>query len=129
MREHRLLVVGMNPSSYVGPERRSLALSRLGEWMNYVGVRHFSFVNASPNAGKFRMRDVQWDVINDCLKSKYHAVVAIGNVASRVLERLSVDHFSLPHPSGLNRKLNDADYVERVLRECRDYVRERRDDN
>lgn len=121
----RILVIGMNPSSYVGPSRRSLALSRLNEWMDYVGVRYFSFVNAVPTPGVARIRDVQWDVLRECVEFGYDSVIALGKLASLATRRVGGECFELPHPSGLNRKLNDAAYVERVLTECRRYVMDR----
>ena len=37
------------------------------------------------------------------------------------LSKIGVEHFKLPHPSGLNRKLNDKKYVNKVLKECYEY--------
>ena len=53
------------------------------------------------------------------------AVVALGNKASDHLKRLGVEHFKLPHPSGLCRKNNDKKYVDQVLKECQSYINER----
>lgn len=117
-----VLVVGMNPSSYVGPDRRSLAMSKLNVWMEGIGIHYFSFVNASPDPGVARVRDVQWDVLEKCLAYEYDAVLSLGGFASRILQRLGARHFRLPHPSGLNRQLNDSEYVRRILSECRDYI-------
>ena len=50
-------------------------------------------------------------------------VVALGNEAEQHLNRLGVKHFKLPHPSGLNRKLNDKKYVDQILKECKTYLK------
>lgn len=50
--------------------------------------------------------------------------VALGNNAAKALRALSLPFFQLPHPSGLNRKLNDKTYVEYVLDECKEYIHE-----
>lgn len=55
-----------------------------------------------------------------------HIVVCLGRISHRsVLEMISLGMLSpgtvvlnLPHPSGMNRKLNDKDYVEHALSEC-----------
>ena len=51
-------------------------------------------------------------------------VVALGNNASKALTKASVSHFKLPHPSGLNRQLNNKKYVAKRLKECYNYIRE-----
>lgn len=50
------------------------------------------------------------------------AVVALGKEASKLLNRDMVAHFSLPHPSGMNRQINDKEYVAEELRKCREYL-------
>lgn len=49
-------------------------------------------------------------------------VVALGDVASKRLDELKQSHFKLPHPSGLNRKLNDKDFLDSKLQECKDWL-------
>ena len=50
------------------------------------------------------------------------AIIALGNAASKKLSDLNLSHFVLPHPSGLNRKLNDKKYVKKILRECKKWI-------
>lgn len=52
----------------------------------------------------------------------HHKVVALGDAASKHLDSIGLKHFKLPHPSGLNRKLNDKKYVDQVLGECYRYL-------
>jgi len=47
-------------------------------------------------------------------------VVALGSTASKRLAE--VPHFRLPHPSGLNRKNNDKEFLQTALDDCRSYV-------
>lgn len=51
-------------------------------------------------------------------------VVALGNEASKFLSENNQEHFKLPHPSGLNRKLNDEVYVKEQLKKCREFISE-----
>lgn len=46
--------------------------------------------------------------------------VALGNAASKALGE--VPHFKLPHPSGLNRQLNDKAFVADKLAECKTWL-------
>ena len=49
-------------------------------------------------------------------------VVALGAKASERLSLNDVKHFVLPHPSGLNRQLNDKTLITTALRMCKNYV-------
>lgn len=53
----------------------------------------------------------------------YVRVVALGRKASKHLRQLGVENFfELPHPSGLNRKLNDENYVNSELAKCQKWL-------
>lgn len=49
-------------------------------------------------------------------------VIALGELASSRLQREDLAHFKLPHPSGLNRQLNDTEFVANKLREAKEYI-------
>jgi hypothetical protein len=51
------------------------------------------------------------------------AIIALGKAASERLSAAQVHHFSLPHPSGLNRRINDQNYIEEALAEAYLYIR------
>jgi len=40
------------------------------------------------------------------------------------LTKENVPHLKIPHPSGLNRVLNDKKTVDKFLRHCKDYIGE-----
>ena len=49
--------------------------------------------------------------------------IALGKEASKYLASDRVDNFfELPHPSGLNRKLNDKKWLEEQLNKCKDFI-------
>lgn len=48
-------------------------------------------------------------------------IVALGKNATYVLEKLKLEFLEMPHPSGLNRKLNDTTYANRKICELRQY--------
>jgi hypothetical protein len=47
-------------------------------------------------------------------------VVALDVNASKALK--IVKHYKLPHPSGLNRKINDLNYLQSELSQCKLFV-------
>ena len=48
-------------------------------------------------------------------------VIAQNPGPGQALAKININHFKLPHPSGLNRKLNDKVYVQKILSECKEY--------
>ena len=52
-------------------------------------------------------------------------IVALGKSATKALNKLEVEFLELPHPSGLNRKLNDKVYTEECIRSLRLWCRDR----
>lgn len=51
-------------------------------------------------------------------------IVALGKKASERLDSFWNFHFVLPHPSGLNRKLNDKEYVDKCLSNIKRWINE-----
>jgi hypothetical protein len=49
-------------------------------------------------------------------------VIALGINAAKALDKINVPKFSMPHPSGLNRKLNNKKYLDKCLTDCRVYI-------
>lgn len=49
-------------------------------------------------------------------------VICLGNKSSDLLGKHGVHHYKLPHPSGLNRKLNDGKWLDKQLRECKKWL-------
>ena len=120
----RVLVVGMNPSSYNTnhKDRKNHTFDRLKRWFTYAGVDYFSFVNCCPDPGDVKFSDVDYDTLIQCLDG-YEKIVAIGNFASTVLSRLNIMHFKLPHPSPRNRMFNDKTFEPVMLSGLKSYVR------
>ena len=115
-----VLVVGINPSS-ADPSKVSSTIKRLHRWMDNVGVSYFSFVNCISRSGAYTLKDVEYEFLKESVLG-YNRVVALGGFPSRALSKLEVEHFVMPHPSRLNRKLNDAEYERYMIEECRKYV-------
>ena len=61
--------------------------------------------------------------LNSAIEKNHIKVVALGNEAKKYLLKAGINEFFiLPHPSGRNRKLNDAEFVKKTLDQCRDYI-------
>jgi hypothetical protein len=116
----RVLIVGINPSSArdIG---RNTTWRRLPCWADFLGIDKFSFTNCIYTPGPYKFSDVDLDLIKSCTEG-HDRVVALGNFASKVLQKINVNHFTLPHPSGLNRKLNDKAFELDQLVKCKEYI-------
>lgn len=55
--------------------------------------------------------------------SSYNKIIAVGKTAAKALEIAGIDHFPVPHPSGLNRFWNDKDQAAAMIESIREYVR------
>jgi hypothetical protein len=53
-------------------------------------------------------------------------IVALGKAAHNYLKKQGLEHFTLPHPSGLNRALNDKIRLDEQLKACKAYIEEKR---
>ena len=51
-------------------------------------------------------------------------VIALGKTSSKALRSMRIAHFTLPHPSGLNRQNNDAEFIKSSLKECKEWLDE-----
>lgn len=55
---------------------------------------------------------------------KEDKIIALGKNAAKHLDTLKVKYFELPHPSGLNRKLNNKSELKRLLNNCKEWLDE-----
>ena len=89
--------------------------------MSACGFQHFSFVNCIEKTGKYNKADVRLDMLKT-ISSGYNYILALGNFVSESLETIDLDHFKAPHPSGLNRLLNDKNYEHDMLDRMKRYL-------
>ena len=108
------LILGINPSPVAF--RKNHSLHRLSEWMTFLGYETYCFSNVIPYEGNYTQRDVDLDFVRESTKG-HDIIVALGGFVSKTLQRAGIDHIPLPHPSPLNRKLNDKEYEKAMLRD------------
>jgi uracil-DNA glycosylase len=115
-----VILVGINPSGK--PFRKNCSLDKMNVWMEALGFHHYSFSNVIPYEGEYKMKDVDLNFVRSFV-NEYKKVIALGGFASQALKRAGVEHYTLPHPSPLNRKLNDREYENNCLKECKEWLR------
>jgi len=61
--------------------------------------------------------------LNIAIKKKHIKVIALGVEAKKYLLAAGIEEFfCLPHPSPKNLLLNDKDFVDKTLEQCRSYI-------
>lgn len=116
----KILVIGINPSSDKKIKKNS-SIDKLNKWMSFLNYEHYSFINVINTTGKYTKNKVDYKFVSSC-STNYNKIIALGNFVSNVLDELNINHFVMPHPSPLNRKLNDKDYEKQILIECKKWI-------
>lgn len=118
----KVLVIGINPSDKKVVTKNS-TLYRLENWMDHLGLGVFSFVNVIPEPGCYKKEDIDYDRLRKVCRG-HNKILALGSFVSEALDKIEVPHYKLPHPSPLNRQLNDKQYEDMILVECGKYLGE-----
>jgi len=118
----KVLVIGINPSDKKTIQKNS-TFHRLENWMDNLGLGVFSFVNVIPEPGCYKKEDIDYDRLRKVCNG-HSKILALGSFVSEALDKIEVPHFKLPHPSPLNRQLNDKSFEDSMLVECAKYLGE-----
>lgn len=119
----KVLIVGLNPSNRktINKVNKNSTFDRLNKWMNHCGIEHYSFINCINDRGNYINCNVDYDSLKTAVVG-YKKILALGDIASKSLININVDHFRLPHPSPRNRVLNDSVIEKIIIELCREYV-------
>lgn len=119
-RSTEVLVLGINPSGK--KYRKNCSLDRLHKWMAILGYTYYSFSNVIPYTGKYKKNMVDINALFEYSK-EHDKIISLGRFVSDILNEQNIDHFLMPHPSPLNRQLNDPMFEEMALKKCSEYLR------
>ena len=132
----KILFVGSNPSQKAGKtvafwhDARSTKI--LNKWTSRLDgsqIESISFANVS-NAvtpGNRPLTSSEIQVASPRLKADIDKmqptkIIALGKTAEKALTLLGLQFYAMPHPSGLNRLLNDPAYVEEKINGLKNYI-------
>ena len=119
----KVIFVGMNPSKVLISTSKGSSHKRFHEWLDYLGINFVTFINLSndPHWDK-KYSTFDHDAVQEQLEG-YDRIVTWGSMVSEYITRLNgYSHYMLPHPSGLNRLLNNPMYVKSKLDGCKRYL-------
>ena len=127
-----ILFVASNPSRLNTDPQVAIIGSKsektFNGWVEYLAPDgQYKVVNVSDKilAHKETLKKSDYDLFKlaaHVFNPSITKVVALGNTASTALEKLDVEYFKIPHPSPLNRFLNNTVQVEAVLEECKKWL-------
>lgn len=132
----RIAIVGSNPSQASSGTSPFLPGTRsrevINRWLIEANIcrseLYLEFHNIADYVTKNNRALNKSEIINQIphIKSKLQGcwkVVALGKTAEKALTIAGIEHLALPHPSGLNRKLNDPRYVQECIDKLREYAK------
>lgn len=116
IRQPWVVFIGDKPSPRMKPGAKAFegasCEARLKEWIRTVCYGHtYRVYNYSEEAAEIW---TLWHIEDGDI------LIALGNNASKWLNIHK--HFKLPHPSGRNRQINDKEFIEKKLAECKKYI-------
>ena len=97
-------------------------------WAEYlVPSGDYKVVNVSNQVteGNRPLKKTEFDLLGLCNHAIHPSVtkiVAMGNIAASALDQIGIKYYKIPHPSPLNRFLNNTTQVESVLEDCKKYL-------
>jgi hypothetical protein len=89
----------------------SRSIAKVRVWLDMLAIREPLFIHVG---------DTRLDRALLAMKRGGYPIVALGATASKACR--GTKHFTMPHPSGRNRLLNNHDYVELCIKRCRAYL-------
>lgn len=110
-----ILIVGDKPSRFNKDPRIAFfgarCEPRLQGWLVKLGIAECKIINRT---------DEDFEYYREQARIHSWKVIALGVNASKALK--GVGHFIMPHPSGLNRQINNKHFIDKRIAACRKYL-------
>lgn len=115
----KILIVGQSPSKknidpkipFVGTQ----SLNNLNAWTDFLEIAEYNIINSNDTV---EAKNADLDHLKNNIVG-FDKIIALGKIANSALNKLKVDHITLPHPSPKNLKLNDKKYLKEALLEAK----------
>lgn len=131
-----VVFIGSNPSvksaSIIPFYRDTKSLKVIEGWFDKLGETpittiHFLNVSNAPTVNNRPLKVSEIKANLDNLNSDIEGlnpdkIVTLGRTAEKALTLLRREFYAMPHPSGLNRQLNDPTFVEEKISGLRVYL-------
>jgi len=104
-----------NSTAFVG----TISYKRLLEWIYEMDLDISNIVTYNKDKTPW----IAWSPRSPHI-SQGAKIIVLGKEAKKEAEKYELDFFEMPHPSGLNRKLNDKKWLKKQLKACENYIKE-----
>lgn len=131
-----VVIVGSNPSnkspddSAFHPSTKSRqTVDKWFEGIDEYDISYINLVDKKTDSNKpLKVTDINENEVKKKLVNitayKSHKIIACGNMASAGLKKAGIQHFKMPHPSGLNHFWNDKEKAKEKIEEMLSWLRE-----
>lgn len=136
-----VIFIGSNPSQSAHSDRAFCASTSSGktlrEWVwkleiSTKAVETYNLANKpTPKNRPLKVAEIKASLpaLENHIEFKHYyykycniKLVGVGKTAQKALTLLGYNFFAMPHPSGLNRQLNDPQFIEGKIKELREYL-------
>lgn len=138
----RIVFLGSNPSiksdSLQPFWHNTKSMKTLSSWIDSIDTAIYvmDFLNVSnlptPGNRPLKVSEIRNNLTRLSLELQMmqpDKIVALGKTASKALTLLHIPHYAMEHPSGLNRNLNNKEYMAVKLEELKQYIQSDNDDS
>ena len=122
MNSSELLIIGHSPSPSSKVREGNPTLKRLDRWLDACGVGIYSFTNLQPSSSlSIKNLEINKTLFHKMVKN-YRKVITLGKEVKHYTNKMGYNFYELPHPSPLNRNLNDKKYEKSVIKGLQIYL-------
>jgi uracil-DNA glycosylase len=122
MNSSELLIIGHSPSPSSKVREGNPTLKRLDRWLDACDVGIYSFTNLQPSISlSIKNLEINKTLFHKMVKN-YRKVITLGKEVKHYTNKMGYNFYELPHPSPLNRNLNDKKYEKSVIKGLQIYL-------
>ena len=122
MNSSELLIIGHSPSPSSKVRESNPTLKRLDRWLDACDVGIYSFTNLQPSSSlSIKNLEINKTLFHKMVKN-YRKVITLGKEVKHYTNKMGYNFYELPHPSPLNRNLNDKKYEKSVIKGLQIYL-------
>tara|TARA_X000001316_G_C918801_1_gene32936 strand:+ start:242 stop:619 length:378 start_codon:yes stop_codon:yes gene_type:complete len=121
---NKVLVIGHSPSRgrRTTQKQNNPTLKRLNRWLDACNVGIYSFTNlCASSATSLKKGEICETMLHEIFKD-YNKIITLGKEVKHYTNKMGYDFYELPHPSPLNRNLNDKEYEKDVIKGLQSFI-------
>lgn len=122
LNKNKILIVGHSPSPSSTRRKGNPTLERLNRWLDACDVDIYSFTNLCASSATSLKNGQICETMLKEIFSEYNKIITLGNEVKHYVSKMGFEIYPLPHPSPLNRNLNDKKYETDVIKGLQSFI-------